>query len=118
MLSAYGAEIILTSVDLEWQVLFGRQKNGSRKPSHFMPNQFDNPANPLAHQQTTGQEILQTLRRSGYQQLDYLVTGVGTGGTLTGVGRALKSHFPDVKIVAVEPSVSPVCPEANLHQPE
>jgi len=109
LLSAYGAEIILTSVDSGMAgAIWEAEELVSRKPSHFMPNQFDNPANPLAHQQTTGQEILQTLRRSGYQQLDYLVTGVGTGGTLTGVGRALKSHFPDVKIVAVEPSVSPV----------
>ena len=109
LLSAFGAEIVLTSVDSGMAgAIWEAEELVSRKPRHFMPNQFDNPATPLAHQQTTGQEILQILRQDGHQQLDYFVTGVGTGGTLTGVGRVLKNHFPNVKIVAVEPSVSPV----------
>jgi len=109
LLSAFGAEIVLTSSDSGMAgAIWEAEEIVRRKPRHFMPNQFSNPANPLAHEQTTGQEILKALQESGYQKLDYFVTGVGTGGTLTGVGRVLKRHFPAVKIVAVEPSISPV----------
>lgn len=69
-----------------------------------MPNQFKNPANPEIHRKTTAREIIETLDRP----VDFFVTGVGTGGTLTGVGEVLKSRYPDVQVVAVEPEVSPV----------
>jgi cysteine synthase A len=73
-------------------------------PNSFMPQQFDNPANPAIHQSTTAVEILQDTAG----RLDYVVSGVGTGGTLTGAGGALKQQLPELKIVAVEPKDSPV----------
>jgi cysteine synthase A len=75
----------------------------AQQPKAFMPQQFDNPANPEAHKKTTAIEILQQL-----PQLDAFVTGVGTGGTITGAGKMLKSHRPSIKIVAVEPAASSV----------
>jgi cysteine synthase len=73
-------------------------------PSAFMPNQFENPANPQIHRKTTGLEIWEATGG----QVDIFVAGVGTGGTITGVGEALKARKPSVRIVAVEPSASPV----------
>merc|ERR1712096_111942 len=95
LLSAFGAEIVLTSGDSGMAGAIWEAEEIVRR-------------NPLAHEQTTGQEILKALQENGHQKLEYFVTGVGTGGTLTGVGRVLKRHFPAVKIVAVEPSISPV----------
>jgi cysteine synthase A len=73
-------------------------------PRYFMPQQFENPANPDIHRRTTAQEIL----RATEGRLDAFVAGVGTGGTITGVGEVLKEAVPSVRIVAVEPSCSPV----------
>ena len=75
-----------------------------KNPGYFMPQQFNNPANPEVHRRTTAQEILHDTGG----QLDAFVAGVGTGGTITGVGEVLKQSLPDVLIVAVEPSRSPV----------
>jgi cysteine synthase A len=75
-----------------------------------MPQQFSNPANPEIHRRTTGQEILAALDG---RKLDYFVAGVGTGGTITGAGGLLKEVYPDLKIVAVEPSDSPVISGGN-----
>jgi cysteine synthase len=72
-------------------------------PEYFMPQQFNNPANVAAHRHTTAREILQQL-----PQLDAFVAGVGTGGTITGVGEVLKTYRPDIEIVAVEPASSSV----------
>jgi cysteine synthase A len=73
-------------------------------PDAVIPGQFDNPANPLVHEKTTAEEIW----NDTHGKVDVLVIGVGTGGTLTGVGRALKPRKPSLKIIAVEPSTSPV----------
>ena len=105
LLSGFGAEIILTPEaggmgDAIWKA----EEIVRRNPCHFMPNQFSNPANPEIHRQTTAREILQALDC----RIDFFVAGVGTGGTLTGVGEALKAHSPDTQVVAVEPSISPV----------
>jgi len=75
----------------------------AREKGYFQPMQFDNPANPEVHRQTTAREILDDLGR-----VDILVAGVGTGGTITGVGEVLKETFKDVRVVAVEPEDSPV----------
>jgi cysteine synthase A len=73
-------------------------------PDYFMPQQFENPANPEIHRRTTAQEILEATEG----RLDAFVAGVGTGGTITGVGEVLKQHNPNILVVAVEPSRSPV----------
>lgn len=73
-------------------------------PDAWMPRQFDNPVNVTAHEETTGQEVL----RDFPDGIDYLITGVGTGGHITGVAKVLKARFPNVKVIAVEPELSPV----------
>ena len=73
-------------------------------PEYFMPNQFENPANPAIHKRTTAVEIWEAMEG----RIDAFVAGVGTGGTITGVGGFLKEKSPDIKVVAVEPSGSPV----------
>ena len=105
LLSAFGAKIILTAENAGMAGAIWEAEEIVRQNSrHFMPNQFKNPANPEIHRQTTAREIIEALNRP----VDYFVAGVGTGGTLTGVGEVLKSRYPDVKVVAVEPHVSPV----------
>ncbi len=105
LLSAFGAKIILTAENAGMAGAIWEAEEIVRQNSrHFMPNQFKNPANPEIHRQTTAREIIEALDRP----VDYFVAGVGTGGTLTGVGEVLKSRYPDVKVVAVEPHVSPV----------
>lgn len=76
----------------------------AREHGYFMPQQFDNPANPLVHEKTTGPEIVSQMNG----QLDAFVAGIGTGGTITGVGRVLRREIPSCKIIAVEPAASPI----------
>ena len=76
----------------------------AKEHGYFMPQQFTNPANPEIHRQTTAREILEQMSDG----LDAFVAGVGTGGTITGVGQVIKEKYPDVKIYAVEPADSPV----------
>ena len=105
LMKAYGAEIVLTEGSRG--MTGANEKAGelaAQIENSFIPGQFDNPANPKVHFETTGPEIYRDLDG----KVDVFVAGVGTGGTLTGVGRYLKSRLPRVRIVAVEPAASPV----------
>lgn len=105
LLKAYGAEIVLTkgSKGMTGAIEKARELNKEIENS-YIPGQFENPANPETHRKTTGPEIWEDMDG----KVDIFVAGVGTGGTLTGVGEYLKSKNPNVKIVAVEPKSSPV----------
>ena len=105
LLASFGAEIILTPEDAGMGgAIWEAEEIAARNPHSFMPNQFENPVNPEIHRRTTASEILDDIDR----EIDFFVTGVGTGGTLTGVGEVLKTHRPKTQVVAVEPSISPV----------
>lgn len=106
LLKSYGAEIKLTKTKLGMQGAIDRAEELiKRHQDYFMPQQFNNPANPEIHRRTTAKEILKAM---GDDRIDVLVAGVGTGGTITGVGEILKTKNPDIKIVAVEPKTSAV----------
>ena len=104
LLSAYGAHLILTP-DTKGMggAIHKAEELVQQHPDYFMPQQFNNPANPEIHRKTTAVELLQQFKR-----IDAFVAGVGTGGTVTGVGEVLKSKNKSVRIVAVEPASSPV----------
>jgi len=105
LLKAYGAELILTpgSEGMPGAIRKAQELAAGNK-RYFVPNQFENPANPAIHRQTTAEEIW----RDTDGQVDIFVAGVGTGGTITGVGEVLKARKPDVKVIAVEPDASAV----------
>lgn len=105
ILRAYGAEIVLTPADEGMRGAVDRARDIVKEtPGAFMPKQFENMANPESHERTTAREILDAVG----DELKAFVAGVGTGGTLTGVGRVLKAERPDVQVVAVEPAASAV----------
>ena len=105
LLTGYGAEIVLTEGKLGMQGAIDRARElAAQYPGSFIPDQFANPANPAAHEATTGPEIWEATDG----QVDIFVAGVGTGGTLTGVGRYFKKQNPGVQLVAVEPASSPL----------
>lgn len=105
LIAAYGAEVVLTDGARGMKGAIERAQELAKEiPDSFIPGQFENPANPEAHYKTTGPEIL----RDTDGEVDIFVAGVGTGGTVTGVGRYLKEKKPTVRIVAVEPAESPV----------
>lgn len=105
ILKAYGAEIVLTDGALGMTGAIDKAKELAREiPNSFIPGQFENPVNPRTHLETTGPEIW----RDTDGMIDLFVAGVGTGGTITGVGRFLKEKNPKIQVVAVEPSDSPV----------
>jgi len=105
LLSSYGAQLVLTPA---WEGMRGSIREAesiiAQNPSYFMPDQFSNPANPAMHKKTTALEILESLDG----KIDAFVAAVGTGGTITGCGEVFKERNPNVKVIAVEPTGSPV----------
>ena len=105
LLKAYGAELVLTEGSKGMKGAIAKAEELAKEiPNSFIPSQFTNMANPNIHYLTTGPEIFKDLDGN----IDYLVAGVGTGGTLSGTGKYLKENKPSIKVVAVEPETSPV----------
>ncbi len=115
LLKAYGAELVLTEGKLGMEGAVKKAEElAAAIPNSFIPNQFSNPENPASHKFSTGPEIWEDTGG----KIDIFVAGVGTGGTLSGVGNYLKSKNPQMKVIAVEPAASPVLSEgkAGAHQ--
>ncbi len=105
LVQRYGAQLILTpAIEGMTGAVFAAEELVAKNQNYYMPQQFNNPANPEVHRRTTAEEIL----RDTEGHVDAFVAGVGTGGTITGVGEVLKQRLPNVLVVAVEPSRSPV----------
>lgn len=109
MLKAYGAELVLVETGGMAGAVTKAEELAASIPGSFIPSQFDNPANPAAHYKTTGPEIW----RDGEGHVDIFVAGVGTGGTISGVGRYLKERKPGVRVVGVEPASSPLLTQGH-----
>lgn len=104
LLRAYGAELVLTPGPAGMRGAVEKAEELAKEKGYFMPQQFENYSNPEIHRKTTGPEIVEQMG----DQLDAFVAGIGTGGTITGAGEILKSKYPNIKIVAVEPKDSPI----------
>lgn len=104
LLRAYGAELVLTPGPEGMGGAIRKATELAEEEGYFMPQQFENDANPKIHRETTGKELLQQVDG----QIDGFVSGIGTGGTITGAGGLLKENFPDLKIIAIEPKDSAV----------
>ncbi|MBM7097961.1 cysteine synthase A [Bacillus sp. H-16] len=104
LLRAYGAELVLTPGPEGMGGAIRKATELARENNYYMPQQFQNEANPKIHRETTGKELLE---QAG-DQLDAFISGIGTGGTITGAGKVLKEKFPDLHLVALEPQDSPV----------
>lgn len=112
LLARFGAELVLTpAIEGMTGAVYAAQELIDSHPEYFMPQQFENPANPEVHRHTTAREILEATGGN----IHAFVAGVGTGGTITGVGEVLKAARPDVYIVAVEPARSPVLAGGKFH---
>ncbi|MGG5368909.1 cysteine synthase A [Enterococcus sp. AZ196] len=105
LMQAYGANLVLTPGAEGMKGAIAKAKELAEEKNGFIPSQFDNPINPKVHEKTTAKEIVNAFEKNG---LDAFVAGVGTGGTITGVGNELKRMYSDIKIYAVEPEESPV----------
>jgi cysteine synthase A len=104
LLRGYGAELILTPAAEGMRGAIRQAEEVVADRGYYMPNQFKNPANPQAHRTHTGPEILMQCP----DPIDYFVAGIGTGGTITGVGQVLRAAFPNVRLIGVEPAGSPI----------
>lgn len=110
IMKAYGAEIVLSEGKKGMQGSIDKAEELAKQyPNSFIPNQFSNPSNPIAHYKTTGPEIWE--QTDG--QVDIFICGIGTGGTISGVGKFLKEKNPDIKIIGIEPKDSPVLTEGR-----
>ncbi|MFD1068176.1 cysteine synthase A [Oceanobacillus locisalsi] len=109
LLKAYGAKLVLTPGAEGMKGAIAKANELQEENDYFMPQQFNNPANPEIHEKTTGKEIVEQMPDG----LDAFISGIGTGGTITGAGKVLKKHYNDVKIYAVEPEDSPVLSGGN-----
>lgn len=105
LLRAYGAELVLTPGPEGMGGAIRKAEELAKENGYFVPQQFNNEANPEVHRKTTGKEIVSQF---GDEQLDAFISGIGTGGTITGSGEVLRKAYPNIKIVAVEPADSPV----------
>ncbi len=105
LLRYFGAEIVLTEGPKGMKGAIEKAEELVNEKGYFQPQQFDNPANPQVHKETTGPEIVNDF---GDKELHYFVVGVGTGGTISGAGEVLKKNFSDIKNIVVEPAESPV----------
>ena len=110
-MKGYGAELILTPGSDGMKGSIAKAEELVKEKGYFMPMQFDNPENPNIHELTTGPEIIAAMNGIG-KAIDAFVAGVGTGGTLSGIGRALKKENPNTKVYALEPSESPLLKES------
>ncbi|WP_160725657.1 cysteine synthase A [Bacillus sp. USDA818B3_A] len=108
LLRAYGAELVLTPGPAGMKGAIAKAEELVKEHGYFLPQQFKNQANPEVHRKTTGKEIVEQM-----DQLDAFVSGIGTGGTISGAGSVIREKFPEVKIVAVEPKDSPVLSGGN-----
>lgn len=105
LLKAYGAEVVLTPGSEAMKGAIKKAKELKEEYGYYEPQQFENPANPLIHELTTGPELVEQFEG---RTIDAFLAGVGTGGTLSGVGKVLKEKYPSIQIVAIEPEGSPV----------
>jgi cysteine synthase A len=108
MMERMGAEVRLTSREGSFAGACEQRDEFLNRPGYFVPDQFGNPDNTRCHETTTGPELIAQARELGAPRLDAFVAGVGTGGTLMGVGRALRAAFPELRVIAVEPTESAV----------
>ncbi|MDT2757815.1 cysteine synthase A [Enterococcus asini] len=105
LMQAYGAKLILTPGSEGMKGAIAKAEELAKENGWFLPLQFENMANPQIHEETTGPEIIEDFKETG---LDAFISGIGTGGTITGAGRALKRAFPEIKIYGVEPAESAI----------
>lgn len=108
VMKAYGAKIILTDGKKGMSGAIEEANRLVKDNGYVMPQQFDNKYNVIAHEESTAQEIIKD-----FKELDYFVAGIGTGGTISGVGKMLKKHYPNIKIIGVEPLESPFITKAE-----